>query len=138
MTSDPETVTKCGKIDWEQNEGDRCRAMIEKPEITTAMLAPGARCGHHGNLLHGEPCPHCFPSASKVVTLDVEGREMTETRRKYEEAREHLLAVARTYQRVPEANAELEALAVEKLKEAAVDFTHAEREAWEAGLLEPT
>jgi hypothetical protein len=63
--------------------------------------------------------------------------EATETRKAYEEALEHLLAVARTYQVVPEANAELEAHAVEALKEAAVDFTHAEKAAWEAGDFAP-
>jgi predicted phage-related endonuclease len=59
--------------------------------------------------------------------------DKTDTRRAYEEAVAKLHAVARTYQVVPEANAELEAHAVEALKEAAVDFTHAERAAWEAG-----
>ncbi len=31
------------------------------PEITDAMKAPGARCGHHGILLNGNPCKYCFP-----------------------------------------------------------------------------
>lgn len=34
---------------------------MKGPEITKAMMEPDARCGHHGNLLHGKPCPDCFP-----------------------------------------------------------------------------
>ena len=63
---------------------------------------------------------------------------MTETQKAFEEARDRLLAVARTYQAVPESNAELEAHAVEELKDAAVDFTHAEAKAWEAGDFDET
>lgn len=32
-----------------------------EPGINKSMLNPEARCGHHGNLLHGKPCIHCFP-----------------------------------------------------------------------------
>jgi len=31
------------------------------PEASEAMTPPGARCGHHGVLLRGRPCPDCFP-----------------------------------------------------------------------------
>ena len=62
---------------------------------------------------------------------------MTETRKVYEEAKDKLLAVARTYVHVPERDQALEATAVEALKEAAVDFYWAERAAWEAGDLTP-
>ena len=36
------------------------RVYIE-PKINKAMFEPGARCGHHGQLLFGKPCPTCFP-----------------------------------------------------------------------------
>ncbi len=61
----------------------------------------------------------------------------TETGKAFEEARNHLHAVCRTYVAVPESSTELEAHAVEALKEAAVDFYHAERKAWEAGDFKP-
>ena len=31
------------------------------PSNTEAMKVPDARCGHHGQLLAGAPCPDCFP-----------------------------------------------------------------------------
>lgn len=62
---------------------------------------------------------------------------MTDTLKAYEEARDHLHAVCRTYVHVPESNEALEAHAVEALKESAVDFYHAEAKAWEAGDFAP-
>lgn len=37
--------------------------MIEKERITKSIQEFGedAKCGHHGNLLNGKPCPDCFP-----------------------------------------------------------------------------
>lgn len=59
--------------------------------------------------------------------------ERTETYKRYREAQETLLAAVLTYAMVPEENEALH----EALKEAAVDFAHAEKEAWEAGDLAP-
>jgi hypothetical protein len=59
--------------------------------------------------------------------------EPTPTRKAYEEALDRLKAVARTYVQIPESDETLEAEAVANLKDAAVDFAHAEKAAWEAG-----
>jgi len=42
------------------------------PSITDAMKAPNARCGHHGNLLHGRACPDCFPNTLNGVIAGCE------------------------------------------------------------------
>lgn len=40
-----------------------------QPIINDAMKIPDARCGHHGNLLHGKLCPDCFPNVIDWVIV---------------------------------------------------------------------
>jgi hypothetical protein len=71
------------------------------------------------------------------MPLDTLDMTMTELTKAFREARDRLHAVSRTYVHVPEDDPELERAAVEALKEAAVDFFHAELAAWEAGAFRP-
>lgn len=63
--------------------------------------------------------------------------EKTDTLKAYEAARDHLHTVCRCYTAIPEKNEELERQGVEALKEAAIDFYHAEAAAWQAGDFKP-
>jgi protein gp37 len=44
-------------------------SMFLPPAINEHMLKPDAKCGHHGQLLNGKACPHCFPNVINAVLL---------------------------------------------------------------------